>query len=178
MLPHRRAGLRARSAYVAQRSLQQLLRQRQKLSSIILQQPRRLAQGFGLPLRWWRWSGARRARARLAGADRGCSARRTLRLRLCAAWAMTPPRWRARSWCAALCAALRDAVAPHWRRLCLELVQRGRAALPSCIPAGDARQWRTLHRCMTGTVRLVVKDQNNRVVRFNVRRCTKYEKRM
>jgi small ubiquitin-related modifier len=75
-----------------------------------------------------------------------------------------------------VCAALRDAVAPHWRRLCLELVQRRPAALPACIPAGDARQWRTLHRCMTGTVRLVVKDQDNRVVGFNVRRCTKYEK--
>jgi small ubiquitin-related modifier len=75
----------------------------------------------------------------------------------------------------------RAAVAPHWRRLCLALVQRrggrsGADVLPRCIPPHDARQWRTLHRCMTCHVRVRIKDQDNTEVTFKVRRLTDMNK--
>jgi hypothetical protein len=49
-----------------------------------------------------------------------------------------------------VCRALRDAVAPHWRRICLacepaprpeHLTRYAELELPSCIVATDARQW-------------------------------------
>jgi small ubiquitin-related modifier len=82
-----------------------------------------------------------------------------------------------------VCTALRDAVAPHWRRMCLALRDAATdrfsgvgLLLPRCIIAADARQWRTLHRCLTGQTCVRVKDQRNMVVQFLVERCTRWEK--
>ena len=71
-----------------------------------------------------------------------------------------------------VCRALRDAVAPHWRRLCLALVGRhGTELLPRCIPPNDARQWRTLHRCMTCDVNLIIRGPEH-AAHFKLRRLT------
>lgn len=84
-----------------------------------------------------------------------------------------------------VCVALRDAVAPHWRRLCLRLVPpllqprpewvvqalRGRnpkhnrllePALPQCIVSTDARQWCALFGGLASThihLRIVCADE-------------------
>jgi small ubiquitin-related modifier len=83
-----------------------------------------------------------------------------------------------------VCVSLRDAVAPHWRRMCVALSAgagtnwRGalRVPLPRCIVAADARQWRTLHRCMTGLMLLRVKDQESCVVQLRVRANMRWRK--
>lgn len=68
-----------------------------------------------------------------------------------------------------VCVGLFNAVGPHWRRLCVAKATGSRSydgesqiTLPRSIVQADWRQWRALHRCMTGPMRIYVKDQDNK----------------
>ena len=90
-----------------------------------------------------------------------------------------------------VCRALRDAVAPHWRRICLacradprpehlaRFAKLGTPELPSCIVATDARQWCALlfHLAVLGgSITIKIKDQDFSEVHFKVKRATTFGK--
>ena len=79
-----------------------------------------------------------------------------------------------------VCRALRDAVAPHWLRICLacgaaprpdHLTMYGELRLPSCIVATDARQWCALLgrlAYMRKKIDVSVKDMDTSMVTFKI----------